>query len=89
MWEEGASLHLAMNPELLQLTHHKPAELPWARAGARSGGGKTFLVSTGFGAKPQAGSLFWAVKLCTSLPACLGCSVLEMLRKQKTAPKNK
>lgn len=85
MWEEGASLHLAMNPALLQLTHHKPAEPPRAR----SGGGKTFLVSTGFGAKPQAGSLFWVVELCTSLPACLGCSVLKMLRKQKTAPKNK
>lgn len=27
--------------------------------------------------------------MCTSLPACLGCSVLETLCKQKTAPKNK
>lgn len=82
-------MYLAVNPAPLQLARRKPAEPPRARAGARSGGGKTFLVSTGFGAKPQAGNLFWSVKLCTFLPACLGCSVLQMLRKQKTAPKNK
>ena len=86
VWEEGASVHLAVNPAPLQLARRKPAEPPRARAGARPGAGKTFLVSTGFGAKPQAGNLFWSVELRASLPARLGCSVLEMLRKQKTVP---
>lgn len=37
----------------------------------------------------QGTDLFWSAKLLTSLPPCLGCSVLGTLCQQKTAPKNK
>lgn len=69
-------------PDSTPQTHRGPTLVPaWAV--------ETFLVSTGFGANPQAGNLFWVVKLCTCLTAFLRCSVSKVLRKRKTAPPNK